>query len=153
MRRQAALAILLYGVLFFSGCGDTPRAPFDATVTGPDDADFKVNPPGGGTQIVQALDFQVHDKDATMALPGVEVEMFAGGGGILTDLDGNPLDANTPSYFKTKTDARGLARASFLIALPACSATEDLVITGTVSASAGGGSKLWTGTFTVTKCS
>lgn len=152
MRRQAASVLLLSLVLFVSGCGgDTPRAPFDAIVTGPDDSDFTVNPPGGGTHIVQAIDFQVRDNAGVIALPGVEIELFAGGGGILTDLDGNPLDPNNPTYFKTKTDDLGLARTSFLIALPNCSA-EAIVVTGSVSATAGGGSKLWTATFNVSSC-
>lgn len=151
MRRQAALAILLYVVLLFSGCGDDARAPFDATVTGPQDLDFKVNPNDPRIWIVPGLDFQVKDKGGTVALPGVEVEFFAGGGGILADLDGNPLDPNNPFYFKTKTDDRGLARTSFLINVPPCSTT-DLTATGTVSASVGATSKLWKATFTVAKC-
>lgn len=150
MRRQAASVLLLSLVLFVSGCGgDTPRAPFDATVTGPEDSNFTVT--GGGNVMVPAIDFQVRDKAGTIALPGVEVELFAGGGGILTNLDGNPLNPNDPTYFKTETDDLGLARASFVITLPDCSA-EDETVTGTVSATAGGASKLWTGTFTVSSC-
>lgn len=152
MRRHAASILLLCLVLVLSGCGGDARAPFDATVTGPEDSDFTINPPGGGTRIVQAIDFQVKDKAGTIALPGVEVELFAGGGGILTDLDGNPLDPNNPTYFKTETDDLGLVRSSYLIALPDCS-TEDIVVTGTVSVTAGGASKLWTGTFNVSSCS
>lgn len=151
MRRQAASVLLLFLVLFVSGCGgDTPRAPFDATLTGPEDSDFTFS--GGGTVIVPAIDFQVKDKAGAIALPGVEVELFAGGGGVLTDLDGNPLDPNNPTYFKTETDDLGLARTSFVITLPDCS-DKDEVVTGTVRAAAGGGSKLWTGTFTVSSCS
>ncbi len=152
MRRQAASVLLLSLFLFVSGCGDTSRAPFDATVTGPEDSQFTVSPPGGGTHIVQAIDFQVRDKEGATALPGVEIELLAGGGGILTDLDGNPLDSNNPSYFKTGTDDRGLARASFLIILPDC-AEESITVTGTVSASIGAASHLWTGTFTIAQCS
>lgn len=152
MRKQAASVLLLFMVLFVSACGGDPKAPFDATVTGPEDSDFTVNPPGGGVQIVQGIDFQVKDKAGEIILPGVEVELFAGGGGILTDLDGNPLDPNNPTYFKTKTDDRGLVRASYLIALPTCSTTAELTVTGTVSASVGVASKLWTGTFTITSC-
>lgn len=152
MRRYVASVFLLCLALILSGCGGDARAPFDATVTGPADGDFTVNPPGGGTHIVQAIDFQVRDSTGSIALPGVEVELFAGGGGILTDLDGNPLDPNNPTYFKTETDDLGLVRASFLISLPDCS-SEELIVDGTVNATAGGASEQWTGTFTIKSCS
>jgi hypothetical protein len=149
MRRQAVSVLLLFLVLFVSGCGGDAKAPFDATVTGPDDDDFTV--PGGGAVIVQPLEFQVKDKTGLVALPDVEIEFFAGGGGILTDLDGNPLDPNNPTYFKTKTDDRGLTRTSFLIVLPGCGA-EAVTVDGTVTATVGSASKLWTGSFTIEEC-
>lgn len=149
MRRQAVSVLLLILVLIVSGCGGDAKAPFDATLTGPEDSQFSIT--GGGTAIVRGLDFQVRDKEGTTALPGVEVELFAGGGGILTDLDGNPLDPNNPTYFKTKTDDRGLARASFLISLPGCGA-ESVSVNGTVNASVGATSLQWTGTFTIDAC-
>ncbi len=149
MRRQAASVLLLSLILFVSGCGGDAKAPFDATVTGPDDSDFTTS--GGGTSIVRPLEFQVKDKAGAVALPDVEIELFAGGGGILTDIDGNPLDPNNPTYFKTKTDDRGLTRTAFLIALPGCGA-EDVVVTGSVNATVGSAGKLWTGTFTVEAC-
>ena len=152
MRKQAASIILLFVILFVSGCGGDPRAPFDATITGPDDSNITVSPADSRGVIVRALDFQVKDKAGAIALPGVEVELFAGGGGILTDINGNPLNASDPTYFKTKTDDLGLARSSFAIVLPDCSAAGDLTVTGTVNASAGGASKQWVGTFTVKQC-
>lgn len=149
MRRQAASVLLLSLILFVSGCGGDAKAPFDATVTGPEDSDFTTS--GGGTVVVKPLDFQVKDQAGEIALPDVEVELFAGGGGILIDLNGNPLDPNNPTYFKTKTDDRGLTRTAFSIALPGCGA-EDVVVTGSVSATVGSASHLWTGTFTVEAC-
>lgn len=149
MRRQAASILLLFLVLFLSGCGGDAKAPFDATVTGPDDDDFSVN--GGGISIVRPLEFQVRDNAGAIALPDVEIELFAGGGGILTDIDGNPLDPNNPTYFKTKTDDRGLTRTAFLIALPGCGA-EAIIVTGSVTATVGSAAKLWTGTFTIEAC-
>ena len=133
--------------LFVSGCGDS-RAPLDATVTGPEDSTFEVS--GGGTHIVRPGDFQVKNKQ-DIALPDIEVELFAGGGGILTDLDGNPLDAANPTYFKTTTDDRGLARASFQIALPDCT-TKDVTIDGSILASVGVTSKLWKVSYTIKTC-
>lgn len=150
MRRQAASVLLLSLILFVSGCGGDAKAPFDATVTGPEDEDFTVTG-GGGTSIVRPLEFQVRDAAGVVALPDVEIELFAGGGGILTDIDGNPLDPNNPTYFKTKTDDRGLIRTAFLIPLPGCGA-EDVEVTGSVTASVGSASMLWTGTFTIEAC-
>jgi hypothetical protein len=149
MRRQAASILLLFLILIASGCGGDAKAPFDATVIGPDDSDFTST--GGGAALVQPLEFQVLDKAGLIALPDVEIELFAGGGGILTDLDGNPLDPNNPTYFKTKTDDRGLTRTSFLIVLPGCGA-DAVTVTGSVTASVGSASKLWTGTFTIEAC-
>jgi len=149
MRKQAATVFLLSLVLFVSGCGGDAKAPFDATVVGPEDQEFRSS--GGGAAFVLPLEFQVRDKEGAVALPDVEIELFAGGGGILTDIDGNPLDPNNPTYFKTKTDDRGLTRTAFLIALPGCGA-EEVVVTGSVNATVGAASKLWTGTFTIEAC-
>lgn len=149
MRKQAVSVLLFFLVLLVSGCGGDAKAPLDATVTGPEDSNFTVS--GGGTVTVRPLEFQVKDKAGVIALPDVEIELFAGGGGSLTDIDGNPLDPNNPTYFKTNTDDRGLTRTSFRITLPGCS-TEDVVVTGTVNASVGPASKLWTGTFTIKAC-
>ncbi len=151
MRKQSASVLLLLMILSLSACGDS-RAPFDATITGPADTTFTINPSDSRGQIVRALDFQVRDKTGTTALPGVEVEFFAGGGGILTDLDGNPLNTTDPTYFKTKTDDVGLARVSFAITLPNCASGADATVNGTVNAAAGGVGKQWTGTFTVKQC-
>lgn len=148
MRRPVLLFLLL---LILSGCGGDPRAPLDASVSGPEDDTFTVNPPGGGFSFVGPLDFQVKNKDG-VALPDVEIELFAYNGGILADLNGDPLDANALDYFKTETDDRGLARAFYLVALPDCGA-EDLTFTGSVGATVGITSKLWTGTYTIKKCS
>lgn len=150
MRRQAASVLLLSLILFVSGCGGDAKAPFDATVTGPEDDDFTVTG-AAAPSIVLPLEFQVRDASGTVALPDVEIELFAGGGGILTDIDGNPLDPNNPTYFKTKTDDRGLTRTAFLISLPGCGA-ESVVMTGSVTATVGSTAALWTGTFTIEEC-
>ena len=143
-------AVLLFLFALLAGCGDS-RAPLDATVTGPEDGTFTIEQSGGVSHIVRALDFQVRSSKG-FALPEVEIELFAGGNGILTDLDGNPLDPAKPTYFKTKTDDRGIARASFLIGLPKCG-TADVTITGSVGADVGVTSDLWTATYTVKACS
>src|SRR3989338_366902 len=142
--------LYLFLFLMMAGCGGAPLAPLDAAVTGPADSPFTVNPPGGGTSFVGPLDFQVKNA-AGIALPGVQIEFFAYNGGVLTDLNRNLLDATTPDYFKTETDDRGLARAFFLIARPDCG-TEDLTFTGSVGATVGVTSDLWTGTYTIKKC-
>lgn len=152
MRKQTASVLLLLASLLVSSCGDDPRAPFDATMVGPADTTFVINPSDSRTQTVRGLDFQVKDKAGAIALPGVEVEFFAGGGGVLTDINGNTLDASSPTYVKAKTDDVGLARASFTITLPDCASGEDQTVTGTVNVSAGGASDQWVGTFTVKQC-
>lgn len=152
MRKQTASVLLLLASLLVSSCGDDPRAPFDATIVGPADTTYVINPSDSRAQLVRALDFQVKDKAGAIALPGVEVEFFAGGGGVLTDTNGNVSNTSDPTYFKTKTDDVGLARASFGIVLPDCVTGEDQTVTGTVNASAGGASKQWIGTFTVKQC-
>jgi hypothetical protein len=149
LRKQTTPLVFLLFVL--SGCGGDIPAPLDATVTGPEDSFFIVNPPGGGPSLVGPLDFQVANKDS-IALREVEIEFFGYHGGVLTDLNGNPLNPTDPTYFKTKTDDRGLARTFFLIGLPACG-VEDLTVTGSVGATVGVTSDLWTATYTIKKCS
>lgn len=147
------VALFLFLSMMVSGCGSS-LAPLDAVVTGPADATVTVNPPGGGTQFFRPLDFQVANK-AGIALPDIEIEFlanFSAGTATLTDLNRNPLDPNNPTYFKTKTDDRGLARVAFLMALPNCDPANDLTVTGGVTATVGITSKVWTATFTVKKC-
>ena len=149
MKKPMVPIVFLTTLILLSGCGDD-LAPLDSTITGPEDSTFTINPPGGGSHIVRAIDFKVSNA-AGVALPKVEVELLAGGGGILTDLDGNPLDPANPTYFRTRTDDRGLVRASFLITLPDCGAA-DLTVTGSVNATVGVASDLWTATYTISKC-
>ncbi len=154
MKRSVFLSLSLLSLLL-AGCGGDPSAPLDATVSGPEDGTFtkETPPPGQGiaSSLVTPLEFRVLNK-AGAAVPGVEIEIFAGGGGVLTDLSGNNLlNPNDPTYFKTKTDDRGLARASYFTLLPNCK-TEDQTMTGSVLATVGVSSKLWTATYTIKKC-
>ncbi|MFY9270779.1 MAG: hypothetical protein WAO55_13640 [Candidatus Manganitrophaceae bacterium] len=153
MRRSVFLSLSLL-LLGLAGCGGDPSAPLDATVSGPEDSTITVNPPGGGSFSVGPLEFKVLNK-AGAAVPGVEIELFAGNPGLgafLIDLNGNLLNSNDPTYFKTKTDDRGLiSRVFYVVGLPVCG-TEDQTMTGSVQASVGVSSKLWTGTYTIKKC-
>lgn len=137
-------------VLFLmAGCGGEPKAALDAKITGPDDTSFTV-PPSSSPQtfIVRGLDFQVRSKES-IAIPGVEIEFFAGGSGVLTDINGNPLP-NT-AYLKTTADDRGVGRVSFRTTVPACGA-EDREISGSVMATVGVASDIWVVTYKVVAC-
>ncbi|MFQ5543721.1 MAG: hypothetical protein ACE5FY_05155 [Nitrospiria bacterium] len=150
--RKAVILFFLF--VFISGCGNL--APTDSQVNGPEDSLETVQ--GGQTLIFRALGFTVTNKDG-VALPDVEIEFFAGGTGILTNLNGNPLNPTSPGVFKTRTDDRGLARVSYLITLPSCPApvagttTADQTATGSVRGTVGSNSgHLWKATITI-KCS
>lgn len=147
--RSIAPVVMLVCLLMVGGCGDD-TAPLDATVTGPEDSDFSAGPRApGSSSLVRGLDFQVLTSGGD-PVPGVRVTVLAGGGGMLTDMDGNPLDPLNPTVYKAETDERGLVSTSFLITMPGCgSATANLTVTGSVSASVGVASDLWTAKYAV----
>ncbi len=147
MRGKAVCCLLM--LFLMAGCGGEPKASLDAKITGPDDTSFTV-PPSSSSQTftVRGIDFQVRSKE-NVAIPEVEIEFFAGGSGVLTDINGNPL-SNT-AYLKTTTDDRGVGRISFRTTVPACGA-EDREISGSVFATVGVASDLWAVTYKVVAC-
>jgi hypothetical protein len=145
-------AVLLFLFLLVSGCGDS-RAPVDAIVTGPEESLFTtkvVSPDDDGTRLFRPGDFQVRNS-ADVPIPDVEIELFAGGQGILTNTEGVPFNSENPTYLKTKTDSRGMVRASFLAFLDPCG-TEDVTVTGSIVATVGVASHLWGVTITSEAC-
>jgi len=134
-------------MIFVGACGDL--APTDAVVSGP--ADSSSTFPGAQvpqTTIFRALDFTVTNSQG-IPLPDVEIEFFAGGSGILTDLDGNALNAASPGIFKTHTDDRGVGRVSFLMTLPPCTDATDKTASGSVRGTVANADHLWVATITV----
>ncbi len=139
MRRGAVLFSLL---ILMYGCGD--KAPDTAVVTGPSNSSTALD--SAVPIIYRALDFTVANVSGD-PLPDVEIEFFAGGIGILTDLNGVTL--GTGVIYKTTTDERGVARVSYSISIAACSGTEDQVTVGSVHGTVASADHLWTTTITL----
>jgi len=102
--------------------------------------------------VYRDLHFHVKNSEGK-PVPGVEIEFVANGflaEAALTDRNGNLLDARNPDYYKDETDESGVARVSLLMTLPA-SGAEDIKAIGSVSASVGSASALFTAEVTVQK--
>jgi len=143
MRRALILFSLLIGV---AGCGDL--APTDASVEGPEDATTEIPAAGGSPIFYRPLDFLVTNSSGE-PVSKIEIEFFAGGVADLTDIGGTVLA--TPKSFKTETDERGLARIGANVTVPQCAggATPlDIKVDGSVLATVGSDSHLWTATVT-----
>jgi len=97
-------------------------------------------------------------KDSTAPVGGAKVELsgtspsvgdpaagFVGssGGGF-----SNPSD---PNHVAATSDSSGVVAVLYKFTVPKCSATDDLVVSATISASIGGSSATWTDSITVTK--
>jgi hypothetical protein len=111
---------------------------------------------GAGFDLLTAspLQFQVLDADGNPA-PGVTIRFFAGGAvNRLADRTGAVLTTADPALFETTTNDQGLSPTDVYarFGVPACSATEDVSATGTVTASVGVASALWTVTVTASQC-
>ena len=142
-------------------CGADSAIP-GATVVGPDDTTVTyVDSLGGVAMTAAPLEFQVLAPDGKTPVPNVHISFFAGGQvGALTDRSGiTALNPSDPASFETNTDDRGLSPKDVYAvwAVPPCrgdasdatKAGPDLSLTGTVEASIGTASKLWTVNITV----
>jgi len=144
------IAILIFASLLLTACGDD-RAPDGAVVTGPEDSTPTF--PRRTTSLVVTfapLDFVVRDgtDDKAHLLANIEIEFFAGGAAIFTDISGNPL--RTQFLVKGKTDDRGLGRVFASMVVPGCTDSTDKEVSGSVVATVGTASALWSGTATIT---
>ncbi len=143
------IAVLIFASLFLAACGD--RAPDGAVVTGPKDSTAKFPRQTDPLPVTFApLDFVVRDgTDETAHLLGdIEIEFFAGGSARLSDFSGTPLIP--PFVVKNKTDDRGRGRVFATMLIPGCTGNTDSTVSGTVLATVGTASALWTGTATIT---
>lgn len=139
-------AILLFLFIFTAGCGDL--APNDATVSGPEDSVKTLSFSASSSAITyHPLDFIAKNK-AGVVLADIEMELFRGGieGGVsLLDKDGNLVaEDNT----KGNTNERGIRRAGLQLTVPGCTTTTDIKASGSVLATVGSSSYLWTATVT-----
>lgn len=138
-------AILLFFLIFTAGCGDL--APNDATVSGPKDSTGTLSFSASGTITYHPLDFIAKNK-AGVVLADIEMELFRGGieGGVfLLDKDGNLIAEDST---KGSTDERGIRRAGLQLTVPGCATTTDVKTSGSVLATVGSSSYLWTATVT-----
>lgn len=141
MRRAFILLSLLIGL---AGCGDL--APTDAIVDGPEDATTEIpNSSASSTVFYRPLDFTVTNEDGA-PIPKVQIEFFSGGVAQLTDINGTLL--SNPDASRDETDDRGIGRISTTLTVPGCTGTNDVVVDGSVLATVGSASKLWTSTIT-----
>ncbi|HTN44106.1 MAG TPA: hypothetical protein VMN77_09965 [Nitrospiria bacterium] len=162
MVRMMAACIGFGGLAFLLlSCG-ADDAIQGATVVGPDDTTVTyVASPGFNDITSGPLGFQVLAPDGKTPVPNVHISFFAGGQVfMLTDRSGNPLSSSDPFSFNTNTDERGLSPKDVYAVwfVPPCrsdltgtptKAGPDEDYTGTVTASIGSASKVWTVNITV----
>jgi hypothetical protein len=150
----AGLLLLGLASLSLASCGDE-TVPQGATVSAPGDIEVTYQNSAGGPAFTAApLQFQVLDASGN-PLPGVTIRFFAGGEvDRLADRTGAVLSTSDPLLFETTTNDQGLSPTDIYARwqVPACSATEDLSGTGTVTASVGVASATWTVSFTASQC-
>ncbi len=150
-RRMLLLGLgLLLGAM--TGCGGDERAPVDAVVTGPEDAEaVEIQPPGGGRIYYRNLRFHVKNQNGD-AIPGVEIEFLANGfqtGAILTDRNGNVLNTDNPDFYETTTDESGVAHVTLQVDLPPSDPTQTIKATASVEANVGAAHDTWKAAITI----
>jgi hypothetical protein len=148
-----SLLILGLTALLLSSCGDE-TAPQGATISGPGDLTVTyTNWPGTPDGTASPLVFQVLDADGNPA-PGVTIRFFGGGAVFsLSDRAGAALNSADATFFETTTNDQGLSPTDIYAdwSVPSCS-TEDITTTGSVTASVGVASAIWTVTITASAC-
>lgn len=153
--RVAGLLILGLTALSLSSCGDE-TAPQGATISAPADLDVTYsNSPGGTSGTASPLAFQVLDAEGN-PLPGVTIRFFAGGSVfMLSERTGTTaLNGADAMLFETTTNDQGLSPTDVYAqwTVPACDPAADVSVMGTVSASVGVTTALWTVNITATQC-
>ena len=152
--RVAGLIVLGLAALSLSSCGDE-TAPLGATISAPADLDVTyANSIGGAAITASPLEFQVLDASGNPA-PGVTIRVFGGGSVfMLSDRTGaTALNGADALLFETTTNDQGLSSTDIYARwmVDACGA-EDVSTTGTVSASVGVATVVWTANITVSAC-
>ncbi len=145
---------LLFAIVPLAGCGDDTAAD-GATVVAPGDTTVSYDSGSGGgiDRTSGPLDFQVSDAKGN-PVPGVKIRFFAGGRVFaLTDRAGTALTPTDMAFFETTTDDRGLSPTDIYARwnIPTCDLTADVTKNGTVRASVGVASAVWTVNITVKK--
>ncbi|MEW6682827.1 MAG: hypothetical protein AB1451_07880 [Nitrospirota bacterium] len=154
-KRVAGLLVLSLAALSLSSCGDE-TTPQGATISAPGDLTVTYSNSGGGTDgTASPLAFQVLDASGN-PVPGVTIRFFAGGAVfMLSDrTGGTALNGADATLFETTTDDQGLSPTDVYAqwVVPACSAAEDISVNGTVTASVGVATAIWTVNVTASQC-
>lgn len=151
---QRVAVCLVLTIIPLTGCGDE-TAPLGATVSGPGKLTVTYSSAGNFNDITSApLEFKVLDAKGK-PLPGVTIRFFAGGSVVaLTDRSGVPLNASDQWLFETTTDDRGLSPVDIyaLWYVPPCDIAAALTVNGTVEASIGVSTAVWTVEIKVDMC-
>jgi hypothetical protein len=144
--------------LFIASCGD-PAPPPDAVINAVEPNKTTTFTLTGATPTTDgAIHFKVQKSPTdTDPVGGVTVELsgsspivadaaagFTAGSGFV-----NPAD---PNHITATTNGSGVVAAIYQFTVPGCSATADLSVTASISASIGSSTAIWIDSIKVLKC-